>query len=656
MNFYFEALFDALLKELEADRLEYETMVLSSPVSSRREQGLSWYPIAIRGIEPAFGDYLMVELERTTHQDLPHGFRQGGLACLFSMHQPAEHRLNGLITWVGDNRLKLHVRLEELPFWTEDGKLGLDVLFDQNSYDEMFAALKMADELLSDKKRAPQLLGWMGMATPEKNSDFFQEDSVSISAEWSGFLSSLNNSQREAATATLSNVPLCIIHGPPGTGKTTTLIAAMKLLVQQAEKQEQSGFKILASAPSNAAVDLLTERLQQQGIRVVRLGNPARVSEDLQSTTLEEQMNAHPSMKEVKKWRKQAAAYRDMAQKYKRSFGPAEREQRKALFAEARKLMKEVEQTEQYIKQSILDQAQVITCTLVGASLYTLRGMQFEVGVIDEAGQAIEPACWIPALKVKKLILAGDPQQLPPTVKSSGEAGKKLTHTWLEKLMAAYPHLVNLLNVQYRMNEQIMAFSNAYFYQGKLVSDRSVAQQLLWEGDEPVQFIDTAGCGFEEKNEHPSIVNEGEAALLMKLLEATLSSWEGLDCKTVPLTVGVVAPYRAQVALLKHLWAQRAEALVKDVQIKVSVQTIDGFQGQERDVMVIGLTRSNDQQEIGFLKDYRRINVALTRAKSKLLIVGDSATLGSDDFYNRMIAYFQEHGGYHSAWEYEWML
>jgi ATP-dependent RNA/DNA helicase IGHMBP2 len=391
-------------------------------------------------------------------------------------------------------------------------------------------------------------------------------------------------------------------------------------------------------------VDLLSEKLTDKGISVVRVGNPARVNEKQLKLTLDHRVETHPSAKEIKRLRRQAAEYRDLAQKYKRSFGAAEREQRKALFAEARNIAKEIDKTEQYISDQVLSKAQVITATLVGANHYTVRNRTYQIVFIDEAGQALEPACWIPILKTSRVVMAGDHCQLPPTIKSQ-EAAKIFGTTLMEKLVALYPESVVLLEEQYRMHEKIMHFSSREFYGNKLIANASVAHHLVVNDDQPLLFIDTAGCGYEELIEGSGISNPEEAALLTRHLENYL---ELVRSNGVMPSVGVISPYRHQVELLKILVAE--STILKGIE-SVSVNTIDSFQGQERDVIYISLTRSNADSTIGFLADIRRMNVAMTRARKKLVVIGDSATLSQFDFYADFIQYAQEVDGYQSAWE-----
>jgi ATP-dependent RNA/DNA helicase IGHMBP2 len=663
---YFKKLKALLAKEKEADKQAYVRLTSSASAQARRDAGMTWYPIAIRGTEIGKGDYLTVEVERTTHQDITHQLRSGAEAALFSNHDAANDRIEGTISFVGGDRLKLSLRVDELPDWTRDGKLGIDLLFDDKSYEEMEGALTRASELAEKAQEGRLVRILTGAAAPKAEPSATSPDSTPDTAphtapdtspdtpadEGIGLssqladrptshatrIANLNPSQSEAVQKMLDGSEITIVHGPPGTGKTTTLVQAIKRLAPKG--------RILVVAPSNTAVDLLSEKLSTEGLNVVRIGNPARVSAKLTSLTLDARMAEHAATKQMKKLRKQAAEFRDMAHKYKRNFGSAEREQRKALFDEAKKIMKEVDGTEQYVIKDILDKAQVVAATLVGSANYSIRDLRYHTLVIDEAGQALEPACWVPIVKAERVVLAGDHLQLPPTIKSEGAGKEGLGNTLLEKTVALYPARVTLLEEQYRMNEVIMGFSSREFYGGKLKADASVAHQTLFPGDAPLEFVDTAGCGFEETAEGTIIRNPEEAAFLFKHLEQLVAS---LEADRAP-SIAIIAPYRGQVQLLEDLLHQHPE--LKKYKGSIAVNTIDGFQGQERDVVYIGLTRSNADQKIGFLSEIRRMNVAMTRAKKKLVVIGDSSTLSQLAFYADFIAYAEENDAYKSAWEY----
>ncbi len=628
---YFRNLLDLLKIEREEDRNQYRKLTETTSIAERRANGLTWYPIAIRGSEMSRGDYLTVEVERTTHQDIPHQLRSGMPALFFSNHDPKTDRIEGTISYVSGNRLKITLLTDELPDWSRDGKLGVEMLFDDKSYDEMQEALKQANTL-SDNPQNRLVHILTGQASPTFHPDVPKPT-----------IPRLNDSQLRAVEKILEANELAIVHGPPGTGKTTTLIQAIKALIQQDHQ------KILVVAPSNTAVDLLSEKLHEEGLNVLRVGNPARVSERLMALTLDHKMAGHSLMKEAKKLKKQASEFRNMAHKYKRQFGKAERDQRKALFDEAHRIMKDVANTEQYIIDDLVAKAQVITATLVGANQYMIRNLNFQTVVIDEAGQALEPACWIPILKGQKLVLAGDHCQLSPTIKSPEAARNGLSTTLLEKCVALHPEAVTLLDQQYRMHEHIMGYSSRVFYGDQLKAHPTVALHSLFPGDSALLFIDTAGCGFEEKLEGTSSTNPEEAALLVKHLNQVVAGLSPFYTPETFPTIAVISPYKQQLNVLNEQLQHTPD--LQPYRAKIAVNTIDSFQGQERDIVYISMTRSNDRQEIGFLSDIRRMNVAMTRARKKLVIVGDSATLSSLPFYADFITYAESHNGYQSAWE-----
>jgi superfamily I DNA and/or RNA helicase len=627
---YFQRLKELLAIEKEEDKRSFAYLSSTLSISERRENGMSWYPIAIRDTELGRADYLTVEIERTTHQDIIHQFRFGMSVALFSNHDVKNDRIEGIITHISGNRLKINLRTDELPDWSRRGKLGIDVVFDENSYAEMEAALRLAPQL-AEKKETGELISILTGHKKPRFENFITPPQAS----------SLNVMQEAAVQKILSANELAIVHGPPGTGKTTTLVEAIKLIIKKEKGQ------VLVTAPSNAAVDLLTEKLSDAGLNVVRVGNPARVNEKQMALTLDHRVTLHAQAKEIKRLKKQAAEYRDLAHKYKRSFGAAEREQRKALFAEARNISQEVEKTEQYIVDDIIDRADIITATLVGANHYTIRKLNFHTVIIDEAGQALEPACWIPILKAKKLVMAGDHNQLPPTIKSA-EAAKELGITLMEKLVELHPEAVVLLEEQYRMHRDIMGFSSAEFYENKLKAHDSVADHLLFGNDRPFLFIDTAGCGFDEEREGSKLSNKEEAQFLLKQVDRLVNDLKELHADTFP-SIGIISPYRHQVELLKEM----ALSFPSIIEIKqsLSINTIDSFQGQERDAIFISLVRSNAEAAIGFLSEVRRMNVAMTRARKKLVMVGDSATLAQFSFYADLISYAQNKQAYISAWE-----
>jgi ATP-dependent RNA/DNA helicase IGHMBP2 len=623
---YFTTLQNALALERATDRELFKKLLSTQSPHHRRLAGISWYPIVIKDVEPAMADYCFVSLERANGLNEPHQLRSGMPIELFSAHNEKEDRIQGTISYLSGNKMKIHLRTDDTPEWTRNGKLGIDALFDENSYDEMEAALKKAIKLEDDKdERLIQVL-------INNKKAGFQEELVIDK------INTLNSSQNEAVHKILSAHELAIVHGPPGTGKTTTLVQAIKGLLALGEKQ------ILVTAPSNTAVDLMSERLSLAGVRVLRIGNPVRIGEEIQKLTLDYKIQNSEEFKQIKKLKKQAQEFKDMAHKYKRNFGRDEREQRKLLFKEAANIYEQMQQLESYITTSAISSAQVIATTLVGTQNYQIRDKEYDAVVIDEAGQALEPACWIPILKAKKVILAGDHLQLPPTVKSSGDTKAILEKTMMERLVEQQPHSVILLKEQYRMHEQIMRISAAQFYNNELIANEAVASRKLLQEQAAVQFIDTAGCGFEEVIEGTAINNPEEARILWSHLSQCLSMMP--DAKAS--NIAIISPYKSQVKFLQELLDNDSEMQGHNI----SINTIDGFQGQEKDIVYISLVRSNVDGNIGFLNELRRMNVAITRAKQLLVIVGDSATLAQVKFYDDLINYCQQIEGWHSAWEY----
>jgi len=630
---YFEALLNLLSLERQVDKNLFTAATQSTSVAQRRTSGMCWYPIVIKGQEMGYADYLTLELERPSHTEISHQFRFGGSAQLFSNLNPEADYIDGVIAFVSGNKMKLSFKVDELPEWASDGKLGVQVLFDDNSYDEMEKALQwpIKSNLPTETQRLVDVL--IGKKEPSFTKTFQPSNAPT-----------LNDSQNQAVNRMLAADDVAIVHGPPGTGKTTTLIQGIKALLAQGEEQ------ILVVAPSNAAVDLLSEQLANAGHSVVRIGNPSKVSDHLLALTLDHQIQQHSTNKEIKKLKKRANEFRDMAHKYKRNFGKAEREQRKALFDEAHKILKDVEHMEQYIIKDILGKTQIIAATLVGANHYTIRQLKYNVVVIDEAAQALEPACWIPILKAKKVIFAGDHCQLPPTIKSqeAGQAG--LSVTLFEKCIQMMPQAAVLLDTQYRMHQSIMGFSSAQFYNGLLKAHESNATHYILTNDKPIEFIDTAGCGFEETTDQKSIANPEEAAMLIQVLLSYYIHWEQQQLGLPQPSTGVIAPYKDQIYALHEALANNTD--LQPFKGSIVINTIDSFQGQEKDIIFISMTRSNADGVIGFLKDYRRMNVAMTRARKKLVVIGDSATLSRNTFYDQFIKYCEQHNAYSSAWEY----
>ncbi|HFC00909.1 MAG TPA: AAA family ATPase [Phaeodactylibacter sp.] len=628
-------LLELLKIEKKEDFDRFRQQVLQLTLQEKKEKGLTWHPLLVKKEGFTFGDRAFVILEKTTQLDEPHQFRSGTPVELFSTTEDSfsknnERKLTGVIQFLKRNQMKVVLNAKDIPNWVHFGSLGVDLLFDERTYREMEKAMRKVIKARGDR-------------LTELKAVFYHQLQPRFGELPTVHHDYLNDAQKKAVQHILAAEDVAIIHGPPGTGKTTTIVHAIKLLCET-EKN------ILVTAPSNAAVDLLAERLSEKGLRVVRIGNISRVDESLINLTLDAQLAAHPDSKHIKKVKIQAAEARKKAGKYKRNFRGQQREERKDNYREARELENWAKQLEEKLLGEILYEAQIIACTFVNSVRPILEKIKFRTLVIDEAAQALEPATWIPIAQVHKVILAGDPFQLPPTVKSLEAKKNGLGITLLEKAIAQFS-TVSFLNVQYRMNSLIMNFSNAQFYDNQLVAANEVANWALEKGDvQPVIFIDTAGAGFEEEvnEETLSKFNSGEYFILR---EHFLQFVETLSEHELEMpSIGIIAPYRAQIKHIKDEFL--TDEKCNPYQEYVTINTIDGFQGQERDVIYISLVRSNDKSEIGFLSDYRRMNVAMTRAKKQLIVIGDTSTIGNDKFYGNFIDYVEKLGGYRSAWEF----
>ncbi len=625
--------------ERQADLEQYRQKVLLRSISQRTKEGTTWYPVRFLRDYIGTGERIIIEVEKTNQLDQPSSFQSGKLVSVFSnaAGTPNKHHQQGVINYVRDNMMVITINGDDVPDWIDAGMLGVDVMFDEMTYKEMEFALKSVikaednrvaefREILLGEKVAGYQLPVTDNQQPVTGNDI------------------LNESQQAALKKIICSPDVSFIHGPPGTGKTTTLVQAIRQTIKD-EKQ------VLVCAPSNAAIDLLVEKLSEHGLQAVRIGHPARVTEQSLSKTLDARIAAHPHFHELRALRKKMENARSMAHKYKRNFGYHEKEQRRALYEEARTLKADADVLEFYIVNDLLNNSDAICCTLVGSSHPVLRGRKFKTVFIDEAGQALEPACWIPLLRSQRVVFAGDHQQLPPTIKSHEASVQGLSKTLFEKGIEKFPNHSHMLQVQYRMHEAIMKFSSDYFYKGRLIAHASVAHELLRPNQLPIDFIDTAGCGFTEEQDKETLsrYNKEEAALLIRLVERLIDEIGIETWLEQNLTVGIITPYSAQVDQLHQL--AEGSAQLEPLHKLISINTVDAFHGQERDVIAISFVRSNDKGEVGFLSDIRRTNVAMTRARKKLIMVGDSATLGSHPFYTKLLDYVQANEFYKSAFE-----
>ncbi|MFC3881900.1 AAA domain-containing protein [Algoriphagus namhaensis] len=624
-----------LKQEWQEDLAQYKKKFLNTSLADKKKEGITWHPILVKKAKIGMGERLLVEIEKLDPNQNS-AFHSGKSVSFFSTQEgysSQENRINGVINQVKKDHMVVTLQVDELPEWMDSSRLGVDLLFDEASYREMEFALKrvMDTENLRLRELRETLLG----DRPASFSGQNREESLD-----------LNQSQNLACEKIAQAKDVAIIHGPPGTGKTTTLVRAIT-------EATAKGLSILVCAPSNAAVDLLVEKLTDGGIATLRLGHPARVEEKILNQTMDAKTAFHDSYRDLKKLRKQIDQYLKLAKQYKRNFGPEERRQRKLLFDEVSRIREAAKHLEEYISFDIFQKTQVFASTLVGASSHHLKGMTFDVVFIDEAAQGLEAATWIPILKAKKVVFAGDHLQLPPTIKSFEAAKSGLAETLMEKVIRKKPSVAQLLRVQYRMQADIMGFSNEYFYMGKLEASENTKSHQF-EGEVVLEWVDTAGAGYTDRQEEESLstFNPEEAIFTCKHLNELMKRIGFAKFKENGWTVGLIAPYSAQVRYLRHLIFETFDyPNLKAFADLLTIDTVDGFQGQERDLMIISLTRSNDRGEIGFLADERRMNVALTRAKRKLVLIGDSSTLAVNPFFDSLLGYFEEKGAYRSVWE-----
>lgn len=625
---YLHRLRELLQLEKDADLEAWRSTLRNMDLQGRVRHGLTWQPVQVIRSGYALGDRAFVTLQRPQPQRKDSRFKAGSPVSFYTT-APMAHRprLNGVIHFATEQRMQVILNSPDLPEWLQLGPLGVDLEFDLRTYQEMDKALDRALQAQTGRlRRFRELIA--GTALPQMG----HPGPIELPPH-------LNPSQVEAVRAIIAADDLALVHGPPGTGKTTTLVAAIAAL---APREGQ----VLVCAASNTATDVLTERLALQGLNVVRLGHISRVDEGVLDLTLDARVSAHPDSREIKKIKIRAAEARKKAARFKRQFDQHDRANRQDGYREARELEDWARHMENRLVEQILDSAEVIATTLTGAAHSLLDKRRFHTLVVDEAAQALDPAVWIPLPKADRLVLAGDPHQLPPTIKSVEAARQGLGETMMERLLPTLPAAC-LLTIQYRMHPAIMAFSNRWFYQGRLEAAPGLENQTLPVPDnQPLLFIDTAGCGFEEKSnpETQSRFNPDEYVLITCHLEALR---QDLVEKPWPETA-ILSPYREQVEYIQ----EELQTDPRYAALPISVHTIDGFQGQEMDLIIVSLVRSNTRSEIGFLRDYRRMNVALTRARFQLVVIGDSATIGEDPFYAAFLDHCQRSGAWRSAWEY----
>ena len=623
--------------EKEAFRKLTEQMGMQRKV----KRGDAWYPLRVGKSFYNSLNQRAIEVFRTSDQDIEHNFEFGRPVMFFKVKNEEGKVKNstlkyfsftGTVNYVDGDRMVITVPdsapLLDLQQATEE--IGIQLSFDETSYKLMFEAL---DRTMKAKNNRLAYLRDL-FYSHQKAAKFTFEP---MRFPW------LNPTQEKAVNEVLWAMDVAIVHGPPGTGKTTTLVEAINETLMR-ESQ------VLVCAQSNMAVDWISEKLVDRGVNVLRIGNPTRVNDKMLGFTYERRFEAHPDYPQLWAIRKAIRELRKNRKKGSESY-----------HQKLERLKSRATELEIRINSELLGEARVIACTLVGSAHRLLEGMKFGTLFIDEAAQALEAACWIPMRRASRVILAGDHCQLPPTVKSIAALRAGLGKTLMERIAENKPEVVTLLKIQYRMNEEIMRFSSDWFYHGEVESAPQIKYRSILEDDSPITWIDTSneenqvtiegddvvsGEKRDDMNFHEQFVgesfgriNKAEADLTLLTLAEYLTQVGKRRVLEESIDVGIISPYRAQVQYLKRLL--KKYEFFKPYRRLISVNTVDGFQGQERDVILISLVRSNDEGQIGFLKDLRRMNVAMTRARMKLIILGDKSTMTKHPFYQKLWEYVE---------------
>ena len=601
--------------EKEAFRKQTEAMGLLRKV----KRGDAWFPLSVGRSYYNSMNQMALEVRRTADQDIEHNFEFGRPAIFFTLQKvngETKERLHYfnfscVVSYVdGDNMVVILPdagRVIDLQH--AQGQVGVQLFFDETSYKCMFDAL---DRVINAKGNRLAYLRDLFYSGQQAQRFSFESQRF----PW------LNPTQERAVNEVLWAKDVAVVHGPPGTGKTTTLVEAINETLM---KESQ----VLVCAQSNMALDWISEQLVDRGINVLRIGNPTRVNDKMLGFTYERRFESHPDYPQLWAIRK---AIRELRSHRKRG---DERFHQKFEHLKARATELEIR-----INSNLFDEARVVASTLVGSANRVLEGMKFGTLFIDEAAQALEAACWIPIRRVTRVVLAGDHCQLPPMVKSIAALKAGLGKSLMERIVEHKPDVVTLLKIQYRMNEKIMKFSSDWFYHGEVESAPQTRNRGILDLDEPIEWRDSkvddeeGDSGESFVGESFGRINKAEAQLMLDTLEDYFKKIGKQRILDEHIDVGVISPYRAQVQYLRRLIRKRES--FKPYRHSISVNTVDGFQGQERDIILISLVRSNDQGQIGFLNDLRRMNVAITRARMKLIILGDKATLCRHPFYRKL--------------------
>ena len=641
----------ALLQQRTLLQLEYYTekeafRKLTEQMGMKRKvkRGDAWFPLQVGKSFYNSLNQTAIEVFRTSDQDIEHNFEFGRPVMFFRGEEQIKYfSFTGTVSYVDGDRMVITVPdsapLLDLQQSTEP--IGVQLSFDETSYKLMFEAL---DRVMKAKNNRLAYLRDLFYSHQKAGRFSF----APMKFPW------LNPTQERAVNEVLWAKDVAIVHGPPGTGKTTTLVEAINETLMR-ESQ------VLVCAQSNMAVDWISEKLVDRGINVLRIGNPTRVNDKMLGFTYERRFESHPDYPQLWAIRKAIRELRKNRKKGSENY-----------HQKMDRLKSRAAEIELRINAELFGEARVIACTLVGSAHHLLEGMKFGTLFIDEAAQALEAACWIPMKRASRVILAGDHCQLPPTVKSIAALRAGLGKTLMERIAENKPEVVTLLKIQYRMNDEIMRFSSDWFYGGKVESAPQIKYRSVLDYDHPITWIDTSNeenqitiegedapedsastsssvsaanqnsdLNFKEQfvGESFGRINKAEAELTLLTLAEYFTKIGKQRVLEERIDVGIISPYRAQVQYLKKLI--KKYEFFKPYRRLISVNTVDGFQGQERDVILISLVRSNDEGQIGFLKDLRRMNVAMTRARMKLIILGNKDTMTKHPFYKKLWEYVE---------------
>lgn len=613
---YLQHQYDLLQLEYEYEKELFKQQTELMGIGRKVKRGMCWYPLYIGRSYYNALNQLVVEVERREDKEIEHLFEYGRPVCFFT--QDVIGKLTYLpfvatVNYVDEDRMVVVLPNADA-LLSLQGKevLGVQLYFDETSYRLMFEALK-------------QVIGAKNNRLAELRDIFHGTQPVSTFTFQPQRFPWLNRTQEEAVNKVLHAKDVAIVHGPPGTGKTTTLVEA---IYETLHRENQ----VLVCAQSNMAVDWISEKLVDRGVNVLRIGNPSRVNDKMLSFTYERRFESHPDYPQLWGIRR---AIRDLYTKLRRT------NDRENIRTKINSLKDRASEIEIRINTALFSESRVIACTLAGSANRLLIGQKFGTLFIDEAAQALEAACWIAIRKADRVVFAGDHCQLPPTVKCIEAVRGGLGHTLMQCIVKQKPETVSLLKVQYRMNDEIMHFSSEWFYGGMLQSAPEVKYRGILDFDTPIEWVNTEGmdCNEEFVGESYGRINKPEAELSISQLKSYITRIGKERFLDEHIDVGVISPYKAQVQYLRQLI--KRDTFFKPFRPLITVNTVDGFQGQERDVILISLVRANEDGQIGFLNDLRRMNVAITRARMKLIILGDASTLTRHAFYRKLYTYIE---------------